>query len=167
MLHADRVLSSREVVWEAALISATNVLYYQALVAWWTRADTFLRLMSALAASSTLVLFLSASCHQLLTVTSVVAAVGSVVALTLRVPDRVRALGVILAEYVTHASAFERMHNFGFTEERLQLALSAFAETEQREAKDHPEPIHWFLNRCHSRVEKRIGAPIVSGSVIA
>lgn len=164
MLRADRILEPPGVVWEVAVTTATNVLYYQTLVAWWTRVDTSLRFLSALSSSSTVVLFLTQSCPRLLAISSVVAAIGNLLGLTIRVPDRVRALGVILAEYVTHANVFERMHTFGFTEEKLQQALAAFGETEQREAKDHPQPIGWLMAKCDAAVRRRIGAPAIAAT---
>ncbi|MEI9954496.1 MAG: hypothetical protein WDO74_37400 [Pseudomonadota bacterium] len=166
MLNANKVLLPHEVAWERAITSHTNVLYYQAQVAFWTRLDTSIRFVSAIAATGAAALFLKdhSTCGAIV---SSVTALGNVIGLTLRVPDKVRALGVLLAEYVGHANTFENIHQFGATDDELRHALAAFGETEQREAKDHPHPRAKLLAQCQAAVEKRVGAAPHSAIVAA
>lgn len=161
MLSLDGPKTSRDVAWDHALTSQMNVLYYQRKVGRWITCDVAVRLLAAIAASATIVTFLRANrvagvdIASLLALVSAVASIGGI---TLRIPDKVRELGVLLAEYTSHQSTFERFYQFGCTDDELQLALKAFAETEQREAKDHPDPDQKLLDESQAIVLRRIGA---------
>ncbi len=156
MMHSDKILTPLEVVWEMAVVAHTNVLYYQNRVALWTKWDTWMRLFAAFASSGAVALFLTSVDKRYAVGVGLAAALSSTIGATLRVPDKVRALGVLLAEYVTHANALERIHQFGGTDTEIKEALKALEQTEQREAKDHPLPNGKLLDKCHAIVEKRI-----------
>jgi hypothetical protein len=161
MLNAAKLLSHEEIAWDRAITAHANVLYYQRKVDLWTMIDTVTRLVSAFSASAALVGLLGhfgASGTWVTLGFGALSAVGNVVGITLRVPDKVRALGVLLAEYIGHANTFEQLYQFGLTESDLKVALQAFKETEVREAKDHPHPSKKLLAESRDRVHARIGA---------
>jgi hypothetical protein len=161
MLSTERVLSNREVAWHNALTSRMNLGYYQRRILRWTRWDVTIRLVSAVAASASIVTFArerSVLGIEVATLLAVVAAVLNVGGATLRVSDKVRELGVLLAEYTAHAHRFQKLYQFGGTEDELKAALDLFAETESREAKDHPTPDEATLEKCRQEVLASIGA---------
>jgi hypothetical protein len=57
-----------------------------------------------------------------------------------------------------HAHRFEKLYQFGCTDDELKAALDLFAETESREAKDHPTPNEATLEKCRKQVLESIGS---------
>lgn len=159
MLSTDKVLIPREIAWDYALTAQMNVLYYQRKVARWTRWDEGIRVAAGVAASGTL-LALMKKCSvwgiDVAAILSGLAATGSIVGAALRLPDKVRGLGVLLAQYTAHQSTFERLYQFGCSDKEIKAALRAFSETEQREAKDHPEPDTKLIAESQALVLTRI-----------
>jgi hypothetical protein len=161
MLSVARVLTSREVAWENALTSRMNVGYYERRITCWKRWDVGIHLVCAAAASASIMTFarqhsiLGVEVASILVLTSALLTVGG---MTLRVPDKVRELGVLLSEYRGHVHRFERLYQFGGTDDELKAALDLFGETELREAKDHPSPNEAELEKSRKEVLTSIGA---------
>ncbi len=161
MLSAKHVLSSREVAWEHALTSRMNVGYYQRRILRWTRWDVAIKLVGAAAASATITSNAREAVifgFEVAKVLGLVAAALAIVGVTLRPSDKVRELGVLLAEYTSHAHRFRKLYQFGSTDDELKAALDLFAETESREAKDHPTPDEATLEKCRQEVLASIGS---------
>lgn len=161
MLSVNGTKTCRDVAWDFALTSQMNVTYYQQVVdrlLWW---DTLTRLVAGVAASATLVTFFRQNTLwgvDVATIMGLLAAICGIVGATLRIPDKARALGVLLAEYTAHTQTFERLFQFGCTDESVSQALEAFGKTEQLEAKDHPKPNDSLMKKSRELVLERIGA---------
>lgn len=147
----------REIAWERMLTSQANVLYYQGKVDWWSRADAVVRFIAAITASTTLIAFASKWAPWISTSLGLLATLGSITSATLKVPDKVAGLSVLLVEYVGHQNTFERLYRFGSTEAEMKRALEVFGETEKREAKDHPKPNEKEMAESQELVKKRLG----------
>lgn len=160
MLSIDRVLPNRDVAWEHALTSRQNVWYYQRCIARWSRWNVAIHYVCAAAASASILGF--ARSHtilgfQIASILGVVAAGLNLGGGTLRVPEKVRELGVLLSEYTAHHHRFAKLFQFGCTDDELKAALDLFAETEIREAKDHPTPDQATMEKCRKEVLESIG----------
>jgi hypothetical protein len=162
MLSTEKTKSCRELAWEFALTSRMNVLYYQRRVANLKRWDMALRIVGMVAASATVVEFLRT--HQVFgtdwaKALALLSAVSGIVGIAGQIPERARALGVLLSEYLAHEHAFQGLFQFGCTDQEVAAAIKKFGETEQREAKDDPRPNSKLLSESQATVLKEIGAP--------
>jgi hypothetical protein len=86
-------------------------------------------------------------------------AVLSIVSGAVRLRDGATSLGVLLSEYTAHVHTFETLFQFGCTDETVRVALDAFAQTEQLEAKDHPAPNERLMERARRIVLQRVSQP--------
>lgn len=161
MLSVSHVKNCREVAWEHALTSQTNVCYYQQQVGRLRWCDDLIKLVAGLAASAGIVTFLGnvGGGTKLALAFGALAAVLSVVGLTLRVTDKALSLGALLNEYTAHVHTFEGLYQFGCTDDSVKAALEAYARTELLEAKDHPNPNRRLLEKSQKIVLQRLGTP--------
>lgn len=163
MLSADSTKDDRTIAWETALNMRMNVIYYQRAIGRLKRVDTVARVASAVASSAAVVVLVADKLPTLAPWLAGVAALITVGSGALRVPERVRALGVLLVEYVGHRHTFERLYQqFSRGEDAgkgLERALAKLAETEQREANDDPPPPRRLLERAQRETLEAIGAP--------
>lgn len=157
MLSATKVKTARELAWDCALTARMNVLYYQHKIRRWQTFDWITRIAAALMSSYVFVALLLANVNPLVPWLAGLAAVIGVVSAVLRVPETVRALGVLLAEYTAHSSAFERIYHGECSPEAVNAAIVKFAETEAREAKDDPTPNPKLLEKARIATLREIG----------
>jgi len=159
----ESVKDDRALAWENLLGARMNIIYYGRMIRWWRAVDQATKIAVALASSATLVLLLSKNAPVFAIVLTGVAAVLSVIASALAVPERVRALGVLLVEFVGHHRTFERLYYRANKGEDigadLSAALDALAETERREAKDDAAPPRRALERAQRETLEAFGAP--------
>jgi hypothetical protein len=138
-----------------------NVSYYQGRVSRWIRWDVAIRSVSAAAASATIITAARQNSILGIEMASVLALASAgftIAGVTLRIPDKVRELGVLLAEYTGHYHRFAKMYQFGCTDDELRVALESFAATEIREATDHPTPNAAMIEKSRKEVLASIGS---------
>jgi hypothetical protein len=149
------------VAWDHALTSRQNVWYYQRCIARWARWNVGIHWVCAAAASASILGFAREHSFLGFEIASILVVVAACLNLgggTLRVTDKVRELAVLLAEYTAHQHRFAKLYHFGCTDDELKAALDSFAETEIREAKDHPTPDEATIEKCRKEVLASIGA---------
>lgn len=156
--------------WNHALTSKMNAIYYQRRIARWKLCDIVIKVLAAIAASATINSFLrdnpvvSGHGPNAAAILGVVSASLMIFSIVLQIPDRVRAFGVLLSEYTSHAQVFERLYLAAHKEDeatfepRLDEAMLKYDETGQRESKDDPTPSKRLLAKSYSEVEKSIRA---------
>ena len=162
MLAATHIKDARTIAWDHALTSRMNITYYQRSLAVWGWVDGAAKVASGVASSVALVLLLQQKLPALVPWCAGSAALFAVVAASLNVPAKVRALAVLNEEYIGHLQVFEalvRTETGDAPSPALTAALERFHETERREGKDHPSPSRRRLARAQRDVLQAIGAP--------
>lgn len=158
MLSLAATKTYRELAWDYALTARMNAIYYRRKVSRLKKVDTFIKFGSILIALSGFGTFFSAWSVAGPWL-SLIAAILMAIDLALQFPERVRELGVLLAEYEAHRAVFENLYQFDSSDEQIKVAIHAFQETEKKEAKLDPSCDPKLLRECQAQVLEEIGEP--------
>lgn len=161
MLSVMGVKDCREIAWEHALTARMNAAYYGHKVWKAKLIDTGLKLVSiftALSGCGTFVAEVKLHGVDLSPWLTAAAALAMAIDLALQFPERVRELGLMQSEYTAHQGRFERLFQFGCTDDEVKQALDAFQETVQKETKIDPVADDKLLTRMQDKVLRSIQA---------
>jgi len=161
MLTIDLKKSANDAARDAALNARMSVLYYRRKAAFWERWDLWSRCIAALAASGSLVQILKGAAWGGPTFAAILAGLAAVIAAIgpiLRMSERARIASVLLVEYVQHHYAATRLIERAAASQTvvdakdIEKVLTAYHQTEVREAKEAPAVDDKLLMKCYEAV---------------
>ncbi len=162
MAAIDDNLTPEELARDYTMTSRMNEIYYADQISTWKFWDLAFKIVSGIASSAAVVLFLKQWPHgtTIAACLSAAAAIATIISTVLGINERIRVFGVLCAEYAAHFAVFSRLKRFGCTLEEVEATIAGFDETAHRQAKDDPTTSKRKLASAYNKVLVENGMPV-------